>query len=210
MILQAIGPIAGGFIAENTSWRWIFYATTIADGIIQIAGLFLLQETYPPVLLHRKKIALQKSTGNMALYTEFDKPDRTIFAALKISLVRPFILLGTQPMIQVLAIYMAYLYGLIYLVVSTFPSVWGEIYHESIGIGGLNYISLGIGFFGASQISAPLQDIVYRTLKARNNGVGRPEFRVVLMIPGAILVPIGLFVSRHDRRIFPFELDFMS
>src|SRR5450432_2751837 len=27
----ALGPIAGGFISENTTWRWVFWATTIAD-----------------------------------------------------------------------------------------------------------------------------------------------------------------------------------
>lgn len=189
----AVGPIAGGFIAEKTTWRWVFYATTIVDGLIQLAGLFLLQETYPPVLLHRKKIKLIKETGNEALHTEYDHPERTLWATLKISLVRPFKLLGTQIIVQVLALYMAYLYGLMYLVLSTFPGLWEKEYNESVGIGGLNYISLGAGFFIGTQVCAPVQDKIYKALKARNNGVGKPEFRVPLMIPGALLVPIGLF-----------------
>jgi len=41
----AIGPIAGGFITQNSTWRWAFYATSIADAIIQIFGLFFLRET---------------------------------------------------------------------------------------------------------------------------------------------------------------------
>jgi MFS family permease len=92
----AIGPIAGGFITEKTTWRWVYYATTIADGIIQVFGLFFLQETYPPVLLHRKKVKLIKETGNEALHTEYDDPNRTIGKTLRIALVRPFKLLGTQ------------------------------------------------------------------------------------------------------------------
>lgn len=190
----AIGPIAGGFIAEKTTWRWVFYATTIADAVIQISGLFFLQETYPPVLLHRKKLRLIKETGNEALHTEYDTPNRTIGATLRISLIRPFRLLGTQIIVQVLAIYMAYLYGLMYLVLSTFPGLWEGTYGESVGIGGLNYIALGVGFFIGTQVCAPCQDRIYRVLKARNNGIGKPEFRVPLMIPGAILVPIGLFM----------------
>jgi multidrug resistance protein len=189
----AIGPIAGGFISEKTTWRWVFWATTIADAIIQISGLFFLQETYTPVLLHRKKLKLVKETGNENLHTEYDHPDRTVLRTLQISLGRPFKLLGTQIIVQVLALYMAYLYGLMYLVLSTFPTLWENVYHESIGIGGLNYISLGCGFFLGTQICAPLQDRIYTALKARNDGVGKPEFRVPLMIPGAILVPVGLF-----------------
>lgn len=204
----AVGPIAGGYIAERTTWRWVFYATTIADGLIQFVGLFYLQETYAPVLLIRKKNRLIKETGNTALHTEYERPDRTVMKTLQTSLTRPFKLLATQPIVQVLAIYMAYIYGLMYFVLSTFPTLWAEKYHESVGIGGLNYIALGVGFFLGAQICAPLQDRIYRALKRRNNGVGRPEFRVPLMIPGSFLIPIGLFwygwtAEAHTHWILP-------
>lgn len=42
----AIGPIAGGFIAEGATWRWIFWSTTILDVAIQISGLLFLQGRY--------------------------------------------------------------------------------------------------------------------------------------------------------------------
>ncbi|KAH8809088.1 MFS multidrug transporter-like protein [Xylogone sp. PMI_703] len=204
----AIGPVAGGYISMNTTWRWVFYATTIADGVIQAFGLFFLQETYSPVLLQRKKMKLIKETGNTELRTEYDRPDRTLSKALRTSLIRPFRLIGTQLIVQVLAIYAAYLYGLMYLVLSTFPTLWQGEYHESVGTGGLNYIALGVGFFIGAQTCAPLQDRIYRALKRRNNGVGRPEFRVPLMIPGAILVPVGLFwygwtAQAHAHWILP-------
>ncbi|KAK0281963.1 hypothetical protein LTR35_007060 [Friedmanniomyces endolithicus] len=120
LIGPAIGPIAGGFISENTTWRWVFYAVTIADAVIQIAGLFLLQETWAPKLLENKVKKLRKETGNNALYAEGSRKE-TVVQKLKISLMRPFILLFTQPTVIVFAIYMAYLYGLVYLVISSFP-----------------------------------------------------------------------------------------
>lgn len=192
-----IGPIAGGFVAENTTWRWIFYATCIADGIVQFFGFFFLRETFAPVLLAQKKRRLIRETGNQLLHTEFDEPaDGTVWRTLGTAFVRPFRLLTTQVIVQVLALYGAYLYGITYLVLTTFPRLWTspDYYHERVGISGLHYIALGVGLFLGTQISAPLQDRVYRGLKARYDNVGRPEFRVVIMVPGAILVPVGLFI----------------
>lgn len=164
------------------------------DAVIQVFGIFFLQETYAPTLLKRKAAKLRKETGNDKLYTEFDDPDRTLTATLTRATYRPFKLLGTQIIIQIIAVYMAYLYGIMYLLLSTFPRLWTDIYQEPIGTGGLNYISLGLGFFLGTQITAPVNDRIYRRLKKRNNGVGRPEFRVPLMFGGSILIPIGLFI----------------
>lgn len=192
----AIGPIAGGFVSENTTWRWIFHATSIADGVIQIAGLFLLQETYGPALLQRKAKKLRKETQDPSWHTEFDHPERSLTKTLSVSLRRPFILIATQPIVQALSVFMAYIYGLMYLMLASFPTLFTspDYYNESVGIGGLNYISLGVGFFMGAQITARLNDRIYKKLSARNNGTGLPEFRTPLLFLGSILLPVGLFI----------------
>ncbi|KAJ5999425.1 MFS multidrug transporter [Penicillium sp. IBT 35674x] len=191
----AVGPIAGGFIAENVSWRWVFWSVSIADAAIQLAGLFFLRETYAPKILADRAKRLAKETGEQ-YHTEAELTKIPFGQKLQTSLVRPFRLLLTQPIVQVLAVYMAYIYGLMYLMLATFPDLWtsAEYYNESSGIGGLNYISIGIGFFLGSQFSAAMIDRIYRALKARNGGVGRPEFRIPLMTIAAILLPAGLFI----------------
>lgn len=70
-----------------------------------------MQETYAPELLRRKKVALIKETGNQALRTEYDNPSRTFVNHMRGALVRPFRLILTQPIIQVLALYIATVYG---------------------------------------------------------------------------------------------------
>ncbi|KAG7138415.1 Efflux pump vrtL like protein [Verticillium longisporum] len=157
----ALGPIAGGYVTQETTWRRIFYSTTILTATIQAVGFFVLQETFTPVLLARRRARLIQQTGNEALHTEFDHPDRTARATL-----------ATDPV----------------------PGpLHDDVYRQPVGRAGLNYLSLGIGFFLGAQLCAPLQGRVYALLK-RRRGVGRPEFRVPMMVPGAVLVPAGLLV----------------
>ncbi|KAI0141116.1 MFS general substrate transporter [Hypoxylon sp. NC0597] len=195
----AIGPIAGAFITENTTWRWAFWATSIADAAIQGAGLFFLRETYAPVLLDRKRVRLVQETGNAFLRTPYDAVGRSnsVWTTLGTAMTRPFRLLATQVIVQCIALFMLYVYGLMYLMLTSFPPLFTDPppagYGMSTGIGGLNYISLGLGFFLGAQICAPLQDRMYAFLK-RRYGVGKPEFRVPMMVPGAVLIPFGLLI----------------
>ena len=102
-------------------------------------------------------------------------------------------MLATQPIVQLIAVYMAYLFGLFYLILATFPRLWESVYGENVGIGGLNYLSLGIGFAIGAQSAARINDKIYLRLKHRNNGVARPEFRLPAMFVGSVVLPVGLF-----------------
>lgn len=92
---------------------------------------------------------------------------------------------------------MAFVYGLMYrtssvylqgprdtntsdpaVFITTIPGIFEGIYGESVGISGLNYLAFGVGLSGASQVNARLLDWIYKKLKERNGGVGRPEFRL--------------------------------
>jgi len=124
--------------------------------------------------------------------TTGDRSWKIIFAN---ALTRPFQLFFQEPIIQVLGIYMAFLYGLFYVFLTTIPTIFANIYHEAPGIAGLHYIALGIGLSAASQINARLLDRIYIHFKNKNGGVGEPEFRLPSMVPASILLPIGLFLS---------------
>lgn len=188
-----VGPLAGGFIAENTTWRWVFWATTIAAGIIQFIGYFFLPESHGTIILQKRRDRLAKETDNQNLHIAQDR-EKTVMQAIGGALVRPTRMLATQPIVQLIAVYMAYLFGMFYLILSTFPTVFSEVYHESLGMGGLNYISLGVGYTLGAQVNAQVTDLLYKRLKAkRADNKGLPEFRIPAMFIGSILIPIGLF-----------------
>jgi hypothetical protein len=151
-------------------------AETVAEVLL---GLFLLQETYAPTLLARRCKALQRSTDNPGLVVAGNDLKQSRTATHLQTVARPLRMLLTQPIIQFLSVYMAYVYGLMYLVLSTFPTLWSKVYHESISIGSLNYIALGLGFLLGSQVAPRLNDKIFIHMKSRNGGVGKPEYRLL-------------------------------
>ena len=158
LIGPAVGPILGGFVVRYTDWQWMFYITSIASAAIQLVGLLALPETYGPIILQRKAARLRATCGNPNLRTEYADQRDGVVNVLAQAFVRPCKLLATQMIVQVLALYTAFVYGLMYLALSTFAAVWVELYHEHPDIACLNYLSLGIGFTLGTQVCAPIND----------------------------------------------------
>ncbi|KAF8333792.1 MFS polyamine transporter [Amanita rubescens] len=196
-----LGPICGAWIAERSTWRWVYWATSIVDAAIQVAGLFLLRETYAPFLLEQKAKRMRQNMDVekarvQTILTVYEKNgSRTWQEIFAQAMTRPFALLAREPIIQLVSLYLAFIYGLLYLFLTSMPNIFMGVYHESLGISGLHYIALGIGLTLASQINARMLDKIYIYFKNRNGGVGEPEFRLPSTIVGAVLLPIGLFIS---------------
>lgn len=149
-------------MTQYISWRWVFWATSIFDGAVQIVSFVLLKETHHPTILKKKAMALRKSTGNEALHTKWQGPDHSMKKILMKSLIRPFIMLTTQPALQAMSLFRGFQYGIMYLVFSTIPRVFEGSYNQDVGRASLNYLSLGVGFVIGLQISGRMQDKVSR------------------------------------------------
>ncbi|GAA5870597.1 hypothetical protein JCM8547_002057 [Rhodosporidiobolus lusitaniae] len=201
----AMGPIFGGWIAEkvpNDGYKIVFYATTGFSALVQFIGLFYLKETYGPVLLHRQAQQLKKEMG---LPPDSDRV-QTVYEAkqggkrkstkdvIMHGMLRPFVLFFHEPILQSLACLMSLIYGIIYILIVSTTSVFEGTYGQSVGIASLHFIAMMLGFFLASQVGARALDVIYRKLKAREGGKGRPEFRLPLTFPAVAILPLGLFL----------------
>ncbi|KAF8596138.1 MFS general substrate transporter [Ceratobasidium sp. AG-I] len=188
----ALGPIVGGWIAEKTTWRWVFYSTSIASGIVQALGICFITETYTPTLLAAKARALRKSTGNNTLCTAHENVSAATSIVQRLS--RAVMFLCCDPVMTMMATYEGVIFGLVYLQLTTFAAVWTTRYGQRVGIAGLHYLFIGIGFMIGAQIGARLLDILYRRLKERNGGVATPEMRMPLLAFASPWVPVGLIL----------------
>lgn len=162
--------------------------------VVTIFTFVFLSETYPVVLLERKAARLRKETGNPHYKSKLasDLTPRELF---KHSIIRPLKMLICCPIVTLMCMYVAILYGILYLLFATYSFVFGEVYGFSTSAAGLVFIAGGIGTLLGLFYVGNFSD---RTLKNRAAAGKRitPEDRLppIITVPGSLAFPIGLFV----------------
>jgi DHA1 family multidrug resistance protein-like MFS transporter len=101
-------------------------------------------------------------------------------------------LLFTEPIVLLLSIYMAFIYGLLYLFLTAYPIVFQQIHGMTGGVGGLPYFGMIIGMICAG-IYIVLTQPSYNKKLAANNGIPIPEWRIPPIIIGGLSFAGGLF-----------------
>lgn len=188
-----IGPIVGGFVGQTVGWRWVQGVMAIFTGVLWIAGTILLPETYPPVILRKRAQKLSKMSGKVYKSKgEIQNANTSIAEVFKTSLSRPWILLFKEPIVLLLSIYMAIIYGTLYMCFGAFPIVYQQGRGWSPGIGGLAFLGVAVGMLLAVGY-AIWDNKRYVGVSDKHKGFAPPEARLPLCMVGSIAVPIGLF-----------------
>jgi len=165
----------------------------------------MMRETYAVAILARKAAKLRAQTGNPNLKSKLDSglSSRDLFLY---SIVRPTKMLFRSPIVASLSTYVAVVYAYLYILFTTFATVFSSQYGMGPGIVGLCFIGIGIGSLIGQFVSVYVGNRIMRKHMAA--GDLKPEHRLPLMIPGALAVPIGLFwygwsVYAHTHWIVP-------
>lgn len=187
-----IGPIAGGFLSESKGWRWVQGTMAIFVGVMWILGLIFVPETYGPVILRKRAAKLSSMTGKVYRTREDAAGRISTSSAITTSLVRPWILLFKEPIVAVLSIYMAIIYGTLYMLFGAFPIVFQLNRGWSEGIGGLAFLGVAVGMIIAVMLG-PFVNKRYMKIAAEHGGIAPPEARLHSAVAGAFAIPIGLF-----------------
>lgn len=120
-----LGPIIGGFLGMNAGWRWVMGFLGAFSGAVWIICTIFVPETYAPVLLRRRAEKLSKHTGKVYVSKiDIDQGRVTLKDAFKTALSRPWILLFKEPIVFLLSLYMAIIYGTLYMLFSAYPIVF--------------------------------------------------------------------------------------
>lgn len=188
------GPIVGGFLTDSSlGWRWTAWITLIASAAFGLLAFFIVPETYAPVLLQRRAARLRKETGNTELYALLDKSRPTMKDIASKYLLRPVLMLFLEPILLAITLYLALVYGILYLFFEAYPVSFQEVRGwTNEGIAGLPFIGILIGVICGVAL------IVWQTKtrfarKLAKHGRVTPEERLPPMMIASVLLPVGLF-----------------
>ena len=153
-----------------------------------------MRETCAPVILRAKAARLRKETGNTNLRAAGDSQipvSQLVARALR----RPTTFLVKSPIVLLTSVYIAFIFGVAMLFYSTFPIVYEQTYHWSVGVSGLAYLGVGVGCTIGILMFAKLSDRLLRNGTATpRKGEFPPERRMLLVIYFCPLIPVGLFI----------------
>lgn len=208
------GPLVCGFIAQNTSWRWIFYMQAIINGMAVAVICIAFDETRGSVLLSRKAKALngwyaareEEGYYNFIMPSPSGKGDTvsqrirwkvaedeqrgSLLSMIQISLFRPFRLLFTEPVVFFFSLWVAFSWAVLYLTLAAVPLVFQRNHGFSLEQANAVFAAMCVGAVLATFLS------IYQEKIARKYGklASTPEGRLYFACIESACMPIGLFM----------------
>ncbi|KAJ6260346.1 Major facilitator superfamily multidrug transporter [Drechslerella dactyloides] len=188
-----LAPVVGGFIVNSSlGWRWTEWITGIIGFVLLFLNMFYLEETYAPVVLVEKARTLRRLTKNWGIHAKQEQIEVDLKELIEKNLSRPLKLLFTEPIVFFISLYIAFIYGMLYLMLTAYPIVFQRYHGISGGKGSLPLIGLILGQLLGGLIVFLYEPVYIRKMKA-NRGIPIPENRLPPAMLGSILFPIGLF-----------------
>lgn len=189
-----LAPFIGGFTVMNKhmGWRWTEYIAALMGFLALGLNVLFLEESYPPVVLVQKASELRRRTLNWGIHAKQEEIEVDFSELITKNFSRPLRLLFTEPIVLLLSIYMAFIYGLLYLFLTAYPIVFQQIHGFNPGVGGLPYFGMVFGMMSAGLYIVITQKSYAKKLAANNN-VTIPEWRLPPAIAGGVCFTLGLF-----------------
>lgn len=207
------GPLVCGFIAQNLSWRWIFYMQAILNGAAVALICVTFKETRGSVLLSRKARTLNKwyAAREEAGYYTVDMPSAdgkdaipqrirwkvkedelraSLSSMIRTSLFRPFHLLFTEPVVFFFSLWVAFSWAVLYLTLAAIPLVFRRNHDFSLQQANAVFAAMCVGAVIATVLSIYQEKIAKKYGKLNNTPEGRLYFACI----ESACMPVGLFM----------------
>lgn len=189
-----LAPIISGFCSTSIGWRWTFWVGLIYAGFSFCIVVWLVPETYSPVLLARRAKKLRKDTGKQNVFAASELERRDIMTVLTRVLTRPVRMLISELIVTSTCMYLALVYSIFYMSFQAFPIIFQQLYGLSPGVTGLCFLPIGVGALLSLPIFYAYDGYLRRAQKQGKVWSTQEEYRrVPLACLGGPLFVVALF-----------------
>lgn len=198
-----LAPLAGGWLVQNTnlSWRWVDWVTLIISFFVFVIAFFCLPETFSPMMLQWKAVALRKQTGDSRFKSAYELQD-PLLKRLKTNATRPVIFFTKEPIVIFFGFYLTLIYVLVFTFLNGFTYIFTDTYGFSDGIRGTSFLAIVVGILLNTTLTPIWRHIYLKRLSLASESQDlaegeeptiAPEIRLLPAIFCAPLFPISLF-----------------
>ena len=191
------GPLLGGFAVQGETWQWSIWVLLWLSGGTLALLLFTLPETSSVNILYRKARRLRSKLGNDKLVSLGEKEGEQMTAAeiASMVLVRPFVIMLLDPIVLFLNLYIALLYGVLYIWFESFPLVFQGQYMFNLGEVGLAFLGILLGALVAmAGFFLHIHFQLRQSFEGEDQHLEPVELRLQPAMVGSFALPLCLFV----------------
>ncbi|KAI9039817.1 MFS transporter [Aspergillus affinis] len=190
-----LGPVIGGFASSAMGWTWTIWPLLWMSGAVLVFCVIFLPETFAPNILYRRARRLRKVTGNQNLYceAEIELSNMSTTSVIFEALIRPFQLCFLEPIVFLMNLYIALIYGILYIWFEAFPIIFEELRGFNPGENGLAFLGCLVG---ACCVAVPGYFYWKYTRQSKyidSEGNLSPEKQLPPACFGAMCLPVSLF-----------------
>ncbi|KAI1099499.1 MFS general substrate transporter [Jackrogersella minutella] len=199
-----IGPIVGGFLEQNLSWKWCIGIQLIVGALVQLIHLLVVPETRVTIIMDNVAKEYRKSGSNRHIYgpNEISGRKRITTRELGQIWMRPFRMFLTEPIVLVFSLLSGFSDAIIFMMVQSFSFVYWQWGFSTIQTG-LSFAPIGIGYLIGFGMFIPFNR---RNVNLRSKHPGSEyaeyESRLLPLLWTAPLLPIGLLVFAFTAAYF--------
>ncbi|KAI0478082.1 major facilitator superfamily domain-containing protein [Xylaria cf. heliscus] len=189
-----LGPVLGVFLVDRKGWRWTQY-TLVFFSAFSLICVLVGSESYHPTLQRRrmKQLGL-KPPDNIPFLVTLKK-------FLTTGLLRPLHMMFTEPIVGLLCLYIAFVFGVLFLFFGAFFLLFETVYHFTLVQSGLVFLGIALGcVIGAVNIG--VCDKLFYQPQVRRFPPHQvpPEYRLLPAMMGSVALPISIFIFAWATR----------
>lgn len=189
-----LAPTLGGFVYAKISWHWSFYVPAIIASLLLVLTILALPET-----LYSRSVESLKRPRMSEYQREWLRKKRDESRRIQlVKFTRQFKMLRYPSILLPTVFYsVASGYGNMIFLVSSAIIFHRTYKFHAWQIGLLLGVPLTLGSFVGEAGAGGFSDWVMRRKATRRDGKRVPEDRLLAMLPGVILLPLGLVIEAY-------------